>query len=589
MANTDYSLSGGGNFTTVATLTEDLGPGDTTVLFSTLRGAQPVVGDALMIGNEIMRLDALNGGSMTVGRGCADTIPKTHEAGLPIWFLNQSRIGGNKVAYAAAEEIGVKPLPRTSNKPNIAIASAPARGLTFLQRFARPYPPGRMRINDVAFYANDRFTVASEIAPTLALTWRHRDRITQADQLVSHEEANVGPEAGVTYRLRVYKDDVAAPIAEHADITADNFDYTIDQAATDFGLTNDSPDFMLSYAASGIENNTGVGAKFAAVAGGFIYTASQFGVAKLNETTLVQSASRAFPPSITGLAAAGGFIYVVDSGNADTGTLGRVSKLDATDLTDIVAPVELPEVADGNAMVYADGDVWVAQLYSHSLTRYSGATLAAGLSLDIGATQLATDGTYVYALTEGLEIQRIEAATTTVVDIFPVAGNGLICVLGDTLYLSGATGVIAYDKYSGHSSGVVIAESGTAIMAFGDRLALLIGNQVRLYDTATHELIASFIFDFAWDDAFGSPELSMLSESRFLVNNLATTEFYDELPPEELSVPEKIEYGTLTLHAVRDGLESITGYAIPIQVRYGYQEPVGIGRNLGRHLGGVIV
>jgi hypothetical protein len=41
----------------------------------------------------------------------------------------------------------------------------------------------------------------------LAVTWSHRDRIIQADQLIDTTQGNIGPEIGVTYRLRIYSPD----------------------------------------------------------------------------------------------------------------------------------------------------------------------------------------------------------------------------------------------------------------------------------------------------------------------------------------------------------------------------------------------
>jgi hypothetical protein len=38
----------------------------------------------------------------------------------------------------------------------------------------------------------------------ITVTWSHRDRMTQADQLIDTTMGNIGPEAGVTYRVRFY-------------------------------------------------------------------------------------------------------------------------------------------------------------------------------------------------------------------------------------------------------------------------------------------------------------------------------------------------------------------------------------------------
>jgi hypothetical protein len=62
----------------------------------------------------------------------------------------------------------------------------------------RPYLPGNLRIN------GNRWPSSIGAAEELALTWAHRDRTTQTVSLVRQDEGNIGPEAGVTYTLRLY-------------------------------------------------------------------------------------------------------------------------------------------------------------------------------------------------------------------------------------------------------------------------------------------------------------------------------------------------------------------------------------------------
>jgi hypothetical protein len=64
------------------------------------------------------------------------------------------------------------------------------------RRQNRPYPPGNVKINNVAYPA-----VAKG---DLVISWAHRDRLSQTVSLVSQTNGNIGPEAGVTYTLRIY-------------------------------------------------------------------------------------------------------------------------------------------------------------------------------------------------------------------------------------------------------------------------------------------------------------------------------------------------------------------------------------------------
>jgi hypothetical protein len=38
----------------------------------------------------------------------------------------------------------------------------------------------------------------------VSITWSHRDRIVEADQLIDTAAGNIGPEPGTTYRVRFY-------------------------------------------------------------------------------------------------------------------------------------------------------------------------------------------------------------------------------------------------------------------------------------------------------------------------------------------------------------------------------------------------
>lgn len=75
-------------------------------------------------------------------------------------------------------------------------ARAPSVSLGMNSRLIRPYPPGGLRINGE--YLPD------EISGPLTVSWRHRDRIEQQDVVVSQTAADIGPEPGTTYTLRVY-------------------------------------------------------------------------------------------------------------------------------------------------------------------------------------------------------------------------------------------------------------------------------------------------------------------------------------------------------------------------------------------------
>lgn len=162
--------------------------------------ADVLIGSAALWDNEIVRIDAvdLDAGTITVGRACADTVPVAHGAGSLLWCYDNSA-AASATEYTDGETVDVKLLSHTTSA-QLDLAEATAMTVEFAQRIARPYPPAKLRLNDEAD--------PTYLFGTIIATWVHRDRIAQADQLLDTEAATTGPEAGTTYTVRTYVDDV---------------------------------------------------------------------------------------------------------------------------------------------------------------------------------------------------------------------------------------------------------------------------------------------------------------------------------------------------------------------------------------------
>lgn len=203
MANADYVERGSGSFATVAVLSQELAPLAAQANITNLKtdGADMrTVGMAAMIGEEIVRVDAIGTGSITIARGCADTVPALHPPGTPVWFFGLN-VGTDGTEYFGTQAIAVKVIPRTPSKI-LEVAKSPPRDITFRQRFIRPYPPSDVRVGGLSvFTTSPRLTAG---APNMVLTWGTRNRVLQADQLIGHTEASVTPEVGTTHRVRLY-------------------------------------------------------------------------------------------------------------------------------------------------------------------------------------------------------------------------------------------------------------------------------------------------------------------------------------------------------------------------------------------------
>jgi hypothetical protein len=167
------------------------------------------VGTAALWGDEITRVDALDkeAGTISLGRGCADTIPWSHAAGERIWFYDEWR-GTDSREYVLGETVRAKYLSRTSSS-KLAESLAFSVSTVMAGRAALPYPPGNVQID------GDPYPPA--VSETFNLTWAHRDRVLQADQLVDTMVGNVGPDTETRYAVRVL-DDADALLVEKLDI-----------------------------------------------------------------------------------------------------------------------------------------------------------------------------------------------------------------------------------------------------------------------------------------------------------------------------------------------------------------------------------
>ena len=239
MAITDYVEQGGGSFCSIAELTADITPGDTSLLIKNLRLITPdnrVVGMGVMIDNEIVRLASWDDVAGTIGveRGCADTVPAPHDEDALVWFFD-ANVGTNGVKYGGDGVVAVKVRPATASSAPIDPLKVLPVQVFLNMRFGCPYPPGQVLANGDPWW--DGSKLISDIETTLTITWAHRDRVLQADQLIPHTEGSIGPEPGTTYQLDVVNDgDIVAH--SYTGITGTSHDYTLAQAASDLGLVS---------------------------------------------------------------------------------------------------------------------------------------------------------------------------------------------------------------------------------------------------------------------------------------------------------------------------------------------------------------
>lgn len=198
------------------------------------------VGSAAMINDEIVKVVSFTNTLVVVERGCADTIPQPHDVGSKIWFFDDAT-ASDSVEYAGTSTISVKIVPRTATGGVVPIDYVYPNDITFNLRFARPYPPGKLRVN------GNNFNLVEAITPSnasIVLTWKHRNRVTQADILFGHEEDSISPETGQSYTLRFYSVDgsgVRTLVRTVTGVTAETYTYTRATMLSDLGVTTTTP------------------------------------------------------------------------------------------------------------------------------------------------------------------------------------------------------------------------------------------------------------------------------------------------------------------------------------------------------------
>ncbi|MGC1549081.1 MAG: hypothetical protein WA777_11180, partial [Rhodanobacter sp.] len=193
----DFALQSSGSFCTGGALVAAMGQGDKSFTITGFDDLTTVVvGSAARIDDEWMRVDAVNTitGAITVGRGCIDTPPILHAQGAQVWFY-QDHTAQDNTEYLTGESVDVKLLTITS-AGMLDPALATSMSVVMKQRQARPYPPGLLKVQGGIY--------PSTVEGVLSLTWAHRNRILQADQLIDTTQVSIGPEAGTTYTVRVY-------------------------------------------------------------------------------------------------------------------------------------------------------------------------------------------------------------------------------------------------------------------------------------------------------------------------------------------------------------------------------------------------
>ena len=218
-AGVELEEAGTGEWCPSALVVESAGYLDTVFTLSGASGLDLVeVGSWALWDEEIVRVDAIDKDALTValGRACADTVPWKHAAGSRIWFCGDWA-STDGAQYLDGDTVNAKLLTRTSID-ELALESASLLAVDMGLRWARPYPPAGVQINMIDH--------PEEISGDVVLTWAHRDRVLQSDQLIDSTAGSIGPEPGVSYTAEFYAGAASAPLEAESGILGNSFTWT---------------------------------------------------------------------------------------------------------------------------------------------------------------------------------------------------------------------------------------------------------------------------------------------------------------------------------------------------------------------------
>jgi hypothetical protein len=165
----------------------------------------PAVGDGLMINDEIMRVDAVDrpAGTITVGRGCMDSLPSGHFAGDRAGRIRMrwTLMGWNTCPVKRWRHV-CSPGP-ARRRWRICRAGGHADHVRASgQTVSAGEYPGQWRLISRCCGQRRYFTLA----------FSHRDRLLQADRLIDCTENSIGPEPGTEYVVKLIAQSTGAEV-----------------------------------------------------------------------------------------------------------------------------------------------------------------------------------------------------------------------------------------------------------------------------------------------------------------------------------------------------------------------------------------
>lgn len=226
-----YEYAASGDVAPHARLKNDITPTQTFLELSQIssRAEFVEVGTYALIDDEVVRVNTidLGAGTVSVGRGCLDTVCRPHTSGTRFWFAEDAQVWDRR-EYVQGESIAAKGLGNTG-VAMVDLSAAPEDSKVMVGRAARPYAPGNFRLNGLQY--------PTIMVGRLTASWAHRDRTQQVvSPIIDHTAGNIGPETGTTYRVDVYTENGTTLIKSFPGITGTTWTWPAEETENPAGI-----------------------------------------------------------------------------------------------------------------------------------------------------------------------------------------------------------------------------------------------------------------------------------------------------------------------------------------------------------------
>ena len=233
--DTEWTYGGVGDFCPSAVIYSDLTIDSTSITVENTTKVDfdlVVTGDLALINDEFITIDSIVTGptytTLTLGRGCLDTVRKLHLTGSRIYVVDYYA-GSDEIEYTDGETIDVRLLTNNS-LGTLAIEDASTISVTMDGRKDRPYPPAKVQVNGVSYPSS------IDEGEDLVLTWVHRNRLSLTNtDIINDLEDGVTPEVGTLYDVEIYdsSDTLITSVTDINDVTTTITSATL---ALNFGI-----------------------------------------------------------------------------------------------------------------------------------------------------------------------------------------------------------------------------------------------------------------------------------------------------------------------------------------------------------------